>query len=43
MGVFKRTTKRNGKKREYWYIDYVLNGKRKWESVGKVGLVTKKI
>ena len=41
MGVFKRTTKRNDKKREYWYIDYVLNGKRKWESVGKVGLVTK--
>ena len=41
MGVFKRTTKRNDKKREYWYIDYVLNGKRKWESVGKVGLVSK--
>ena len=41
MGVFKRTTKRNGKKREYWYIDYVINGKRKWESVGKIGLVTK--
>ena len=41
MGVFKRTTKRNGKKREYWYIDYVLNGKHKWESVGRVGVVSK--
>ncbi len=41
MGVFKRTRKLNGKKSEYWYIDYALNGKRKWESVGKVGLVTK--
>ncbi|NIP32282.1 MAG: tyrosine-type recombinase/integrase, partial [Candidatus Dadabacteria bacterium] len=41
MGIFKRTTKRNGNKREYWYIDYVVKGKRKWESVGKVGQVTK--
>jgi len=41
MGVFKRTTKRNGKKREYWYIDYVINGKHKWESVGRVGIVSK--
>ena len=41
MGVFKRTTNRNGKKREYWYIDYVVKGKRKWESVGKIGEVTK--
>ncbi len=41
MGVFKRTTKRNGKKREYWYIDYVINGKHKWESVGRVGVVSK--
>ncbi len=41
MGVFKRTTNRNGKKREYWYIEYSLNGKTKWESVGKVGLVSK--
>jgi len=41
MGVFKRTRKLNGKKSEYWYIDYAINGKRKWESVGKVGLVTK--
>jgi len=41
MGVFKRIRKRNGKRSEYWYIDYVVNGKRKWESVGKVGLVSK--
>ena len=41
MGVFKRTTKRNNTKREYWYIDYVLDGKRKWESVGRVGEATK--
>jgi len=41
MGVFKRTTKRNGKKREYWYIEYSFNGKTKWESVGRVGVVSK--
>ena len=41
MGVFKRTIKRNQTKSEYWYIDYVLNGKRKWESVGRVGHVSK--
>ncbi len=41
MGVFKRTTKRNNTKREYWYIDYVLDGRRKWESIGKVGDVSK--
>jgi len=41
MGVFKRTRKLNGKKSEYWYIDYVFNGKRKWESVGRIGVVTK--
>jgi len=41
MGVFKRIRKLNGKKSEYWYIDYTINGKRKWESVGKVGLVSK--
>jgi len=41
MGVFKRTTNRSGKKRGYWYIEYTLDGKTKWESVGKVGLVTK--
>jgi integrase len=41
MGVFKRTVIRNESKREYWYIDYTVNGKRKWESVGRVGVVTK--
>ena len=41
MGVFKRTVIRNEKKSEYWYIDYTVNDKRKWESVGRVGVVTK--
>ena len=44
MGVFKRTLKgKDGKKKEYWYIDYVFEGKRKWESVGAVGEVSKEI
>ena len=42
MGVFKRAIKgKDGSKHEYWYIDYVLDGKRKWESVGQVGTVNK--
>ena len=41
MGVFKRTIKRDSSESQYWYIDYVVNGKRKWESVGKVGEVSK--
>ena len=42
MGVFKRTIKNiGGNKRFYWYIDYVVDGKRKWESVGAVGEVSK--
>ncbi|GBD38674.1 MAG: hypothetical protein KatS3mg078_2252 [Deltaproteobacteria bacterium] len=42
MGVFKRWIKsKDGKKTAYWYIRYMVNGKDKWESVGKVGLVTK--
>ncbi len=42
MGVFRRTIKgKDGNKHEYWYIDYVLDGKRKWESVGQVGIVSK--
>ena len=41
MSVFKRTIKTKQGKSQYWYIDYSLNGKRKWESVGKVGEVTK--
>ncbi|GIW48422.1 MAG: hypothetical protein KatS3mg078_2299 [Deltaproteobacteria bacterium] len=42
MGVFKRWIKsKDGKKTAYWYIRYMVNGEDKWESVGKVGLVTK--
>ncbi len=41
MGVFKRTVIWKEKKSEYWYIDYTVNGKRKWESVGRVGEVSK--
>jgi len=41
MGVFKRKVLTKTSKKEYWYIDYTYKGKRKWESVGKVGEVTK--
>jgi len=42
MSVFKKRYKnKGGKTSEYWYIDYTVDGKRKWESVGKVGLVNK--
>ncbi len=42
MGVFKRTIKtKYGRTKEYWYIDYTFEGKRKWESVGVVGEVSK--
>ena len=42
MGVFKRAIKgKDGSKHEYWYIDYVLDGRRKWESVGQVGTFSK--
>ena len=41
MGVFKRTIKTKQGKSQYWYIDYPVNGKRKWESVGRVGEATK--
>ena len=41
MSVFKRTIKTKQGKSQYWYIDYTLNGKRKWESVGRVGEATK--
>jgi integrase len=41
MSVFKRTIKTKHGKSQYWYIDYTINGKRKWESVGKVGEVSK--
>ncbi len=45
MGVYKRTfTSKSGKKVDYWYIRYSLgNGKRKVESVGKVGVITKTV
>ncbi len=41
MGVFKRTIKTKKGMSHYWYIDYVFRGKRKWESVGRVGEVNK--
>jgi len=44
MSEFKRSRiDKNGKKKEYWYIRYTLNGKDKWESVGEVGIVTKAV
>lgn len=44
MGVFKRWIKsKDGAKTPYFYIRYALNGKIKWESVGKVGIVTKAV
>ena len=44
MGVFKRWIKgKNGSKTAYWYMRYLHNGKDKWESVGKVGEVTKSV
>lgn len=42
MGVFKRYRKqKDGSKIPYWYIRYWLHKEEKWESVGKVGVVTK--
>ncbi len=41
MSVFKRAIKTKQGKSLYWYIDYTVNGKRKWESVGRVGEATK--
>lgn len=44
MGAFKRWVKsKDGSKTPYWYIRYTVNGKEKWESVGKVGEVTKTV
>jgi hypothetical protein len=32
MGVFKRAIKgKDGNKTDHWYIDYTVDGKRKWE------------
>jgi len=42
MGVFKRTRKnKDGKKNQYYYIRYWINGKEHKESIGKIGIVTK--
>lgn len=42
--VFKRKIKsKNGNVNEYWYIRYRLHGKDKWESIGRVGRVTKHV
>ena len=44
MGIFKRwINSKDGSKTAYWYIRYTVNGKDKWESVGKVGEVTKSV
>ncbi len=43
MGVFKRRVTSNKKESVFWYIRYSLNGKDKWESVGKVGEITKTV
>jgi len=44
MGVFKRTrTNKGGKKVDFWYMRYVLNGKEKWKSAGRVGEITKTV
>lgn len=44
MGVFKRNIKsKDGSKTPYWYIRYTVNGKDKWESIGKVGQITKSL
>ena len=44
MGVFRRTrTNKDGKKTDFWYMRYVLNGKETWKSAGKVGEITKTV
>jgi len=43
MGVFKRWVKSKKGKTAYWYARYQVNGKDKWESVGKVGEITKTV
>ena len=44
MAVFKRyRNQSDGSKIPYWYIRYWVNGKEKWEAVGKVGEVTKAV
>jgi len=44
MGVFKRWIKsKDGSKTPYWYMRYTVNGKEKWESIGKAGEITKTV
>ena len=44
MGVFKRWVEsKDGFKTPYWYFRYAVNGKERWESVGKAGVVTKTV
>jgi len=43
MGVFKRLIPSKKGKTAYWYIRYTVNKKPKWESIGKVGEVTKTV
>jgi integrase len=44
MGVFKRIRKnKDGSKTAYWYTRIMVNGKDNWESVGRVGEVTKAV
>jgi len=44
MGVFKRWHEhKDGSKTAYWYIRYTINGKDKWESIGKAGPITKTV
>ncbi len=44
MGVFKRWRKgEDGSKAAFWYIRFAVNGKIKWESVGRAGVVTKTV
>jgi len=42
MGVFKRTrVTKDGGSNQYWYIRYRVNGEDKYDSVGRIPLVTK--
>lgn len=42
MGIYIRKVKNNrGKITEYYCIDYMVNGKRRYETVGKKGLISK--
>jgi len=43
MRVFKRWASSKKGKTAYWYIRYTVNKKQKWESIGKVGEVTKTV